>query len=271
VAALGILGITVGQVAQALGVERTSASVGTMISASIPVFVVLFAGLRLRQRVTVRQRAGLAAAFLGLALVAMGNGRETPAPPTSASGAAWLLLSAVAIAFYYVWSVELTDELGTTTVAAWSTLSGFLAMLPWAGWEMWNVPLRVTARGAGVAAYLGVVVTVAGLYLWLHLLRTVPVRVAASVQYLQPVVGIAAASAMFGDRVGPLFALGVLLVLVGLAMAVAGDGAQGALDVRPGAETRPRSRGPGPVSRLPAAGGRDTRPTVGRARASKPG
>ena len=63
--------------------------------------------------------------------------------------------------------------------------------------------------------------TVAGLVLWLHLLRTVPARVAAGVQYLQPVVGIAAAAAVFGDRLGPLFALGVVLILTGLALAAA--------------------------------------------------
>jgi len=64
-------------------------------------------------------------------------------------------------------------------------------------------------------------VTVAGLLLWLHLLRAVPARVAASVQYLQPVFGIAAASALFGDRLGVMFAAGVVLILGGLALAVA--------------------------------------------------
>jgi hypothetical protein len=41
------------------------------------------------------------------------------------------------------------------------------------------------------AAYLGVFVTVAGSFLWLHLLRIVPASTAASVQYLQPIIGVA--------------------------------------------------------------------------------
>jgi drug/metabolite transporter (DMT)-like permease len=222
IAALGVLGISLGQVAQAFGVKGTSASVGTIISATIPVFVVVFAALRLKQPVTGRQQLGLLAAFAGIALVAVGSELEpSTTPESSLTGAAWLLLSAVSIAFYYVWSLELTDEFGTIAVAAWSTLFGFIAMLPFAGWEMWHAPIHITAQAVGVAAYLGVVVTVAGLFLWLHLLRTVPARVAASVQYLQPVVGIAAASAMFGDRLGSLFALGVILILIGLALAVA--------------------------------------------------
>lgn len=228
VAALGALGIAVGQVAQAYGVAGTSASAGTIISATIPVFVVVFAALRLQQPVTGWQQLGLLAAFAGIALVALGDGQEaTAVVQTSAIGVAWMLLSAVAIAFYYVWSFELTREHGTAAVAAWSTLFGFVALLPWAGWEMWHAPIHITAQALAVAAYLGIAVTVAGLFLWLHLLGTVPARVAASVQYLQPVVGVAAAAAMFGERLGALFAAGVILVLGGLALTMTSRGRAG--------------------------------------------
>lgn len=221
-AALGVLGIGVGQIAQAFGIAGTTASVGTIISATIPIFVVVFAAMRLGQRVTRRQQLGLAAAFAGIALVALGNGPGADSMlQASAVGAVWMLVSAVAIAFYYVWSVELTAEYGTTTVAAWSTLFGLLALLPWAGWEASHTPIHVTAAAVGAAVYLGVAVSVAGLFLWLHILRSVPAPVAASVQYLQPVFGIAAAAVMFGDKLGPLFAAGVVLILGGLALAVA--------------------------------------------------
>lgn len=121
VAALGILGIGVGQVAQTFGVTGTSASVGTIISATIPVFIVFFAAVRLRQHVSALQRVGLLAAFAGIALVALGHGHgATATAPTTLAGAGWLLSSAIAIAFYYVWSVELTSAYGTGTVVAWS-------------------------------------------------------------------------------------------------------------------------------------------------------
>lgn len=220
-AALGVLGIGVGQVAQTFGVEGTTASAGTIISATIPVFVVVFAAIRLKQPVAFHQQLGLIAAFAGMALVASGAGEAAAVHQTTLAGAAWLLLSAVAIAFYYVWSVELTREYGVVPMAAWSTLFGFLALLPWAGWEIVRAPAAITVEALWVAAYLGLAVTVAGLFLWLHILERVPARVAASVQYLQPVVGILAASAMFGDRPGPFFAAGVVLILGGLALAVA--------------------------------------------------
>lgn len=221
VAALGILGIGIGQVAQTFGVAGTSASVGTTISAAIPAFVVVFAALRLKQPVSRLQALGILAAFIGIALVASGRGdAASAASQTTLAGAGLVLLSALTIAFYYVWSVELSDQYGTATVAAWSTLFGFIAVLPWAIWEMSHTPVQLTPTGIGAALYLGVMVTVAGLFLWLHLLRTVPARIAASIQYLQPIIGVATAAVMFGDELGPLFIAGVLLVLAGLTLTV---------------------------------------------------
>lgn len=221
IVALGVTGIAVGNVAQSFGVQGTSASVGTIVSATIPIFIVIFAAIRLKQPVAVRHWAGLLAAFAGIALVAMGSGAGVDdLSRTTAAGVAWILVSAVAIAFYFIWSAELSARFGTLAVTTWNSLAGFIAILPLAGWEMAHTPFQITAQAVWVIVYLGVMVSVAGLLLWLYLLRVVPARVAASVQYLQPVVGIAAASLLFGDRLGPMFAAGVVMILGGLALAV---------------------------------------------------
>jgi drug/metabolite transporter (DMT)-like permease len=216
-AALGLLGVGVGQVAQTYGIAGTSASVGTIISATIPVFVVIFAAIRLKQPVSGLQKMGLLVAFLGIAVVAL-DGADATAFRASLIGAALMLLSCVTIAFYYVWSVELARKYGAGPLAAWSTMFGFIALLPWAGWEASRTSFDLTAQGMAAAAYLGVFVTVVGLFLWLHLLRTVPASTAASVQYLQPIIGIAASAVIFGDKLGLLFLAGVVLVLCGLAL-----------------------------------------------------
>jgi O-acetylserine/cysteine efflux transporter len=131
-----------------------------------------------------------------------------------------MLVSAVSIAFYYVLSVELAETYGAPVLAAWRTLFGFLALVPWTLWEAGQASINLPWQGWVVAVYLSVAVSVAGLFLWLHILRTVRTGVAASVQYLQTVFGIGAASAMFCDPLGAMFVVGVLLILAGLAFAV---------------------------------------------------
>lgn len=223
---LGVMGITLGNVAQSFGVQGTSASVATILSATIPLFIVILAAVRFRQAVTPLQWSGLLAAFFGIALVAVGSGPGIDdMSRTTVSGVVLMLISAVGIAIYYIWSAELTEKYGLMPVAAWNMLVGLLTVLPLAGWEMSRQPVEVTAQALAAIVYLGVVVTVIGLILWLYLLKVVPARVAASVQYLQPVFGISASAFLFGDELGLLFAAGVTLVLAGLALAASGKGA----------------------------------------------
>jgi drug/metabolite transporter (DMT)-like permease len=221
VAALGLIGIGIGNVSQSFGVAGASASVSTIVSATIPVFIVVLAALRLGQAVSRVQQVGLAAAFAGVALVALGQGDGAgDLAQTTLTGVGLVLLSAVAIAFYYVWSVELADRFGTVTVVIWSTLAGFLTLVPFTAWEVATSSFRIEPVAVATALYLGLLVSAVGLFLWLWLLRTVPARIAASVQFLQPVFGIAASAAMFGDRMGPLFVAGVVLVLIGVGLSI---------------------------------------------------
>src|SRR3546814_6363392 len=128
--------------------------------------------LRLGQAVSRVQQFGLAAAFAGVALVALGQGDGAgDLAQTTLTGVALVLLSAVTIAFYYVWSVELAARHGTVTVVIWSTLAGFLALLPFAAWETANTSFRIEPVAIASAVYLGLLVSAVGLFLWLWLLR----------------------------------------------------------------------------------------------------
>src|SRR5574340_113766 len=72
-AGLGVLGIDFGQATQILGIARTSASLATIITATIPLFTVILAALRLGQRLTVWHLLGLAVALGGVAAAAFGG------------------------------------------------------------------------------------------------------------------------------------------------------------------------------------------------------
>lgn len=180
----------------------------------------VFAAIRLHQPVKGRQWIGLFAAFGGIALVAGGSGSGVDdMTKTTFTGVIWMLVSAIIIAFYFIWSAELAEKYGALPVAAWNALAGLVAVLPLAGWELAHTSMQIKAQAIWSIVYLAVMVTVAGLFLWLYLLRMVPARVAAGVQYLQAVFGIAAAALIFGDPLGMLFGAGVVLILAGLVLA----------------------------------------------------
>jgi O-acetylserine/cysteine efflux transporter len=221
--ALGVLGIAVGQVAQTLGVRAITASTATVMSALIPIFVVIFARIRLGQPIRPRQAAGLVVAFAGVALVAGGDPRDVlaGASRSNAGGEGLMLISAAAIALYYVLSIGLVDAYSVVTVTALSSLAGAGVLLPVAAWELRHAAASVTAVGVVAVLYLAVLVTAVGLLIWFSALSRLPASFVAVLQYLQPVVGVAASAALFGDPLGVWFDAGVGLVLLGVALSSA--------------------------------------------------
>ena len=218
-AGLAVLGLVGGQVLQVIGIQRTSAVVATIITATIPIFTVLLAVVRLRQSVRWYQLAGLGLALAGIALATAGTSTGSPAlAATAATGDACLLLSSVCIAAYYVLSAELAISEGVVAVSAWSTIFGAVMLSPLAAWSVAAHQVRWTPLSLGVLVYLGLLVTVFGMWIWLHALRTLPARVAASSQYVQPLIGIFVSAAIFGTPLGGGFAAGSALVLAGIAL-----------------------------------------------------
>ncbi len=219
-AAIGIVGIGIGQVSQAVGVNLTAASVATVIGATIPILVVLLAALRLGQRIRGVHVLGLLVAIGGVGVIATGGRLSALAEAGGALlGDGLMVVSAVSVALYYVLSTELAARHGVLTVAAWGSLFGTAVLLPFAAWELATTPLQPpTASGIASVLYLGIFVTVAGVVVWLNLMRSLPARIAAGSQYMQPLVGIVASAWLFGDAIGATFLAGAGLVLAGIAL-----------------------------------------------------
>jgi O-acetylserine/cysteine efflux transporter len=218
-AVLGVIGIDIGQVFQILGVQRTESSVATVISATIPIFVVLLASWRLRQPLRIAHVGGLGVALAGIAVVAtkgLSSSFELSVP--ALIGDVLVLLSAASIALYYTLTAELTGHYPVSVVAAWSSLFGTIVLMPAIPWELGQTVVSPGILGIGAVLYLGVFVTVAGLWIWLHTLRVLPARIVAGTQYLQPLIGVAASAALLGDPIGPSFGTGTVLVFIGIAL-----------------------------------------------------
>ncbi len=214
--ALGVFGVDLGQYAQMEGVRRCPASVATMITAVIPVLTILLAALRLHQPLRPTHFARFALALSGIALaVWQGGGAVTP---RALGGEALVGFSSFCIAGYYVFGAELAAREGVLETAAWSTLAAAAGLVPVAALTVAPGAVHLTALAVGVVLYLGLLVTVLGIVIWLRALGRVPARIAGATQYGQPLVGIAASALLFGDPIGARFLAGTALVLGGVAL-----------------------------------------------------
>ena len=138
------------------------------------------------------------------------------------SGDALVLVSSLCIAGYYVSSTEIAARLGVPVVAAWTPVFGAAVLLAPMGWELTQRPMHPSLTGVAAVLYLGVPTTALGVLVWFHALRALPVRGASAAQYLQPLIGVAASAAWFGDSLGPWLVGGTALVLGGIALTAYG-------------------------------------------------
>ena len=180
-------------------------------------FTVLFAAAALGERPSRRQVIGMAAAFVGVLLIAVTVGQNL-----TAVGLVLGLLSAVS------WGIGnvLLKRLGPVDMLG---LMVWLSLIPPLPSLALSIALdgpgalaRTLWRGswAGLAAvlYLGLVATTFAYALWGGLLRRYPTATVAPFALLVPFVAALSTWLIFGERFGPVRLAGMAFVLLGLVL-----------------------------------------------------
>ncbi len=206
--ALGAIGYAVQAATFFAALERIDASLASLLLYAYPALVLL-GGLALgRERASRRRIAALALASAGTILVLAGGG----AGALDGAGVALALGAAIAYAAY-VLAADLVDRrtdpilltalivtAATVTVGGWSAAAG-------------GVAGGVSATGWAAVAAVAVVSTVLPVVAFLLGLRRIGPASASIVSTVEPVITVALAMAVFGERLGPLQALGATAVL----------------------------------------------------------
>lgn len=208
---MGLVGYGVSLGMQFVGTSLGTAGEASLITCTTPVFVALFAGPLLGERVGLRQVASLGLASLGV-LAVLGPGLGNPG---ASSWTADLLLVGAGMtwALYTVGTARVARGLDLTL----ASLAGFLGGLPTAlagsAWELSTRGLGQVTPGivAGVL-FLGIVTTAGAMVMWNYAFRVLPASTAALTFFAQPVVGTLLGTLFLGETPGVLFFVGALLI-----------------------------------------------------------
>jgi O-acetylserine/cysteine efflux transporter len=187
-------------VAMDIGMPTGLASL--VLQASAP-FTVLLGALLLRERLSVRQGVGIALAVLGLAAIAVSRAQTAAVLPVLLT-----LLGALGWAFGNL-ANRLAAPPNPLHLTLWMSVVPPIPLFAMslvtegahAGWAA----LRAAVTPAGLPgvlalAYSAVLATVVGSGIWTALMRRHPAGVVAPYSLLVPVVGIALAAIVLGER-----------------------------------------------------------------------
>lgn len=210
IALAGIVGISIYHVALNVGEQTVPSAAAALIISSSPVFTALLSTRFLGERISPMGWGGVAASFLGVALISFGHGSGL----SFDLNAALILLAAVSTSLYMIVSkppLARYTGLEFTSYAIWA---GTLPLLVFAPGLSRQLPVAAEPA-VGAVLFLGVFPGAIAYVLWSQALREMPASRLAVFLNFQPVN--AAVIAWIWLRETPS-----LLTMVGGTIAVAG-------------------------------------------------
>jgi drug/metabolite transporter (DMT)-like permease len=215
---LGVVGNTCYQLFFILGLAHTSASNSSLILATVPTVVAVFAAVLGLERITLRMGWGIALGTLGVGLVIATSGLEFSTDTMRGD-----LLTVAAVLCWAGYTVGLRTlpagltPLRVTTVTTIAGLPGLaVAGLPGLLATEWRT---VAAPAWWALAYATVLSLIVAYLLWNRSVQAVGGARTAIYMCITPLVAVGAAWVILGEHARPLQAAGAVLIIAGVLLA----------------------------------------------------
>jgi len=216
---IGIVGFGVSIGAQFVGTDKSNALNGTLVTSASPAFILVFAALILRERLTLRRIAAVALATVGV-LVIVDPGKADFSSEKFV-GNIILALAAVTWGLYSVLVRRISAQMDTLLVTLLALLGGLMLTLPASIIELQGRAMgEINTNIVLGILYLGVVSTAAAMWLWNRAFALVDASVASLFFFTQPLVGALLSVALLGQQMTARLWIGSALIILGVLLSL---------------------------------------------------
>lgn len=198
---LGVLGHGVYQALFITGLSMTRAGTAALVVAASPAAIAIVGHAFGIEFITRRTVAGIALSFLGIAIVVLGSAQREAGASASVLGDLLILVSVVAWAFFTTFLRDYTTRIEGLHIAGWTLLGGTVPIIALA-----SPALLRTDVGAfsplmwGAILYSGAGAIGFAYLFWYRGVRVIGSTRTAMFSQLQPMIALAAAWPMLGER-----------------------------------------------------------------------
>ncbi len=212
---VGLVGYGVSLSLQFLGTKLSTAANGSLVTSATPAFVLIFAALLLKEKITTLRLIALFLATSGV--VAVIDPRSAQLNPDLFLGNVLLIGAAVTWALYSVLVRKTTQNLDVIPFSLIAFLGGLPIVMPAGVWELKTIGVGEISLGVvGGVLFLGIISTALAMVLWNNAFALVDASLASLTFFAQPVVGTVLGWLFLGERITPLFLFGGFLIGLGL-------------------------------------------------------
>jgi drug/metabolite transporter (DMT)-like permease len=216
---IGLIGYFISIWAQFAGTQLASAQMGAIITSATPAFMVLFARLLLKEKITLRKGLSVSLATIGvLCIIGIGDIGNS-----SQLGGMILGVAALTWAFMSVLVKKVPNLYSQLVITTYAILIAALAMTPLVITKISIVEVQqvlVQPIVWGGILYLGIVSTAGAFFFWNKGLQIVDATRAGIYFFFQPLVGTLLGYLFLGEQVGIGFWVGTLLIIGGVLLVV---------------------------------------------------
>jgi drug/metabolite transporter (DMT)-like permease len=226
---VGMVGFGVSIGAQFVGTDLSTAVNGSLITSASPAFIVIFAVLLLKEKLSALRLLAIGLASLGVLLII--NPTEAEFSSATFQGDLILAVAALTWGLYSVLVRWASAQFDTLRVTLYAFMGGMMLAFPLGLWESSRIPWgEVTPLVLLGILYLGLVSTAGAMWLWNRAFALVPASLASLFFFAQPFVGAGLGVLALGQPFTLRIALGGVLILVGVFLSL-GRGAEAAQEV----------------------------------------
>jgi drug/metabolite transporter (DMT)-like permease len=212
---VGFIGYGISLSLQFLGTKLSTAANGSLVTSATPAFVLVFATMLLKEKITVLRLAALILATLGV--VAVIDPRSAQLNPALFLGNILLLGAAITWALYSVLVRKATQNLDVLPFSLIAFVGGLPMAVPVGAWELKTLGVgQINLGVVGGVLFLGVISTALAMVLWNTAFAYVDASLASLTFFAQPLVGTFLGWLFLGEEITPPFLLGGLLIGLGL-------------------------------------------------------
>lgn len=200
-----------------LAAQSTTAVNITLVSATMPIAIVLMARVLLGQRLHAWQWAGILVALCGMAAIVLLGAPQAAMPAQLNPGDIIMVLAVLIWGLYSVLLRRKPLALHPLTILLSLIVLGLPAILPFYVWELATQgPFALTSATASIILYTAIFPSLLAYLFWNHGVAVVGPSQSGMFIYLVPVFTALVAGAALGEHVQAHHLIGGALILTGL-------------------------------------------------------
>lgn len=218
---VGLVGFGISLGAQFVGTDLSNAVNGSLITSASPAFIVLFAVLILRERLTTRRLLAVVVATVGVLVIL--DPTEADFGSETFTGDLSLAVAALTWGLYSVLvrQVTHTHKLDTLVVTILAFSGGLLLVIPASAVELTQTTIGEIDLGIVLGVlYLGIVSTAVAMWLWNRAFALVDASVASLFFFAQPFTGVLLGVLLLDQLMTAGLWIGGLLIGVGVLLSL---------------------------------------------------